>query len=540
MNTQPRKSNVIGILLLALLALALVAACSGGNIDVAVGGVNLPPGSVPPFQNSEPVVAQGSITGLGDLTVNATRYDTNTASILVDAQHGVLSDLKLGHVVTLTGRISAAGSTGHASTIDMHSRVTGPVEMLVAGDGRLTVMSQPIRLGPDTHYSSDIDPATLEGLSTGDRVRVSGYADADGIIRATRVETAEANSRLQLVGEVAGLDIANLLFDINQLTVDYGSAAVIDLPDGAPENGMTVWVIGTLSKGLFMAEQLVAGPTLASDDPGQRVQVGGIVTRFVSMADFEVNGVAATADSTSTFGGGDGSDLQLNARVTVDGEFETGGKIRVERVAFGAVTGNTATLTYDFDAFTRISVPTVFGISVTQGAGYSVEVIVDEGAANRVEVTRDGKTLTVALQPGDGQIETLEARVTMPVLERIDLTGVVNARLYDFDQAEMTINVGNVSNLRGDGLRIGHLQAKVSGVSRMDLGDIRPIGQADIVVSGVSQATLNMDVGSRLSGSVSTGQGTGASALYYYGSNVALDVETGDNASLVWLGETRP
>ena len=116
---------------------------------------------------------------------------------------------------------------------------------------------------------------------------------------------------------------ANLLFDINQLTVDYGSAAVIDLPDGAPENGMTVWVIGTLSKGLFMAEQLVAGPTLASDDPGQRVQVGGIVTRFVSMADFEVNGVAATADSASTFDGGDGSDLGERSEVPlIDAEFE--------------------------------------------------------------------------------------------------------------------------------------------------------------------------------------------------------------------------
>ena len=95
-------------------------------------------------------------------------------------------------------------------------------------------------------------------------------------------------------------------------------------------------------------------------------------------------------------------------------------------------------------------------------------------------------------------------------------------------------------NLHGDALRIGHLRATVSGVSRMDLGDIRPIGQADIDVSGVSQATLNMDVGSRLSGSVSTGQGTGASTLYYYGSNVGPDVVTGANASLVWLGETRP
>jgi hypothetical protein len=539
MNKEPRNSNVPGLLLLVLFALALVAACSGGNVDVAVGGVNLSPGSLPPFPNSEPVVAQGTITGLGDLTVNGTHYDADNASILFDSQPGMLSDLKIGNVVILTGEISAAGLTGQASAIRMHSRVTGPVETVDARNGRLTVMSQTIRLGPDTYYSDDIDPATLDGLATGDRVRISGYADAAGNIRATRVETAAANLPLQLIGEVSGLDIANLVFDINELTVDYGNAVVIDLPDGAPANGMTVRMIGTLSNGLFAAEQLFSGPALTGN-PGEHVQLGGIVTQFASMADFEVNDTAITANSASTFSNGDSGDLQLDARVTIDGEFETDSKVRAEHVTFGEVTSQTATLTYEFDGFTSISVPTVFGISVTQGAEYSIEVIVDEEAANRVEVTKDGSTLTIALLQGDGMIETLNARVTMPVLERIDLTGVVNARLYDFDQPAMTINVGNVSNLYGDALRIGQLQATVSGVSRMDLGDIRPIGQADIDISGVSQATLNMDVGSQLSGSVSTGEGTGASALFYYGSNVVLDVMTGHNASVTWLGDTRP
>jgi len=539
MNTQPRNSNVPGMLLLALFALALLAACSGGNIDVAIGGVNVPPGSIPPFSNSEPVVAQGTITGFGDLTVNGVRFDADDASILIDSRPGLLADLKVGHIVTLTGRISTAGSTGEASMIRMHSRITGLVETIDAGYGRLTVLSQTIRLGPDTKYSADIDPATLAGLATGDRVRISGYADAAGDIRATRVETADANSPMQLVGEVSGHDFANLLFAISQLTVDYGNAALIDLPGGAPGDGMTIRVIGSLSNGLFVAEQLVEVPSL-SGNGGRRVQLAGIVTRFASMSDFDVNDTAVTANSATAFSNGHSGDLKLDAQVTIDGDFDTAGRIRADRIIFGQLASRTATLLYDFDGFTSISVPTVFGISVTQGAEYSIEVIVDEEAANRVEVTKTGGTVTIALRPGNGRIETLDARITMPVLDRIDLTGVVNARLYDFDQARMTINVGNVSNLRGDALRIGQLQARVSGVSRLDLGDIRPIDRADIEVSGVSQATLNMNVGSRLGGTVSTGQGTGTSALFYYGSNVILDVATGANASLIWLGETRP
>lgn len=539
MNTKPRNSNVTGIVLLALFALTLLAACSGGNVDVAVGGVNLPPGGLPPFPNSEPVVAQGTITSFGDLTVNGVRYDTRGASIVVDSQPAVSTDLKAGHVVTLTGRISATGFAGEASTIRMHSRVTGPVESVDVGNGRLLVMGQTVRLGPDTHYSAGIDPATLEGLAAGDSARISGYADAAGNIRATRVESADAGWPLQIVGEVSGHDIANLLFDVNQLTVDYGNAVVIDLPGGTPNNGMTVRVIGVLSDGLFVAEQLLGGPAFPAG-VGQRVQVGGIVTRFASTADFEVNGMAATASPGTVFSNGDRGDLQVNARVIIDGHVEADGRVSADRVTFGDLKSQTTTLAYNFEGFTNISVPTVFGISVTRGPEYSIEVIIDEEAANRVDVAMNGVTLTVALRPGDGVVEALEARITMPVLDRIDLTGVVNARLYGFDQADMTINVGNVSNLRGDALSIGHLRATVSGVSRMDLGDIRPIGQADIDVSGVSQATLNMDVGSQLSGSVSTGQGTGASTLFYYGSNVALDVVTGANASLVWLGETRP
>ncbi len=539
MNTKSRNSNIPGLLLMVLFVLALLAACSGGNIDVAIGGVNVPPGTLPPFPNSEAIAAQGTITGFGDLALNGARYDAANATILVDSSPGTLADLRVGHVVTLTGRVNAAGSSGQASTIRMHSRVIGPLETIDAGNGRLTVMSQTIRLGPDTQYSANIDPLTLDGLETGDRVRISGYADAAGDVRATRVETVDSNSPLQVVGKVSALDIGNLVFDVNGLTVDYGNAVVIDLPGGAPDNGMTIKVIGRLSNGLFVAEQLASGPALTGSR-GQRVQLGGIVTRFVSMADFEVNDTDVTADAATTLSGGDRDDLQLNAAVIVDGVLGAGDEVHAERITFGQLRSPTRTLKYEFDGFTSISVPTVFGISVTQGTEYAVEVTIDEEAADRVTVTKEGTNLTIALQPGNGMLEAIDARIVMPVLDRIDLTGVVNAKLHGFDQAQMTINVGGVSNLRGESMTIGHLRASVSGVSRMDLGDIRPISQADIDISGVSQATLNMDVGARLGGSVSTGQGTGASTLFYYGSNVVLDVVTGYNAWLVWLGETRP
>ena len=264
------------------------------------------------------------------------------------------------------------------------------------------------------------------------------------------------------------------------------------------------------------------------------------MTRFDSAADFDVDRLTVRADATTVYQNGTASDLALNTELTVDGSFMSNGRMSADRITFGPVAADAARLTFDLRDFTEISVPTVFNVTLTRGSDYSIEVFVDRGHENRIDVTQVGSRLTIALQPGNGRIRTLEAVITMPALDRIDLSGVATARLYDFDQSQMTINVGGVSYLRGSGLRVANLTAAVSGVSRMDLVDVRPIGNANINVSGVSQATLNMDVGATMTGSVGTGQGTGVSTLFYYGTNVDVNVTTDFLSSVVWLGHTRP
>ena len=350
---------------------------------------------------------------------------------------------------------------------------------------------------------------------------------------------AANQTRMQVIGTVADFDPANLLFRINRRTVDYGNALVIDLPGGAPANGMDVMVFGTKTAGSLTVERIVEAPSLQGT-VGRRVQTAGVITRFGSAADFDVDRQTIRADAATAYANGAESDLALNAEVTVDGDFVANGRISADRITFGRVVDEAARLTFNLRDFTEISVPTVFHVTVTQGADYSVEVFVDRGHENRINVTQAGSRLTIALNPGNGSIRTLEAVVTMPALDRIDLSGVVTARLFDFDQSQMTINVGGVSFLRGNGLRVDNLTSAVSGVSRMDLVDVRPIGNAIISVSGVSQATLNMDVGATMTGSVGTGQGTGVSTLFYYGTNVTVNVTTDFLSSVVWLGHTRP
>ena len=526
--------------LLGLVAAALLGACSGGNFEVSVDGPIVPGvPNIPPTQGSEPIVAHGAITGLGGVTINDVRFSTGLATVRINDQPGALSDLRHGHVITVTGRINDDGRSGTANHIRFDANLVGPVDSIDATNGRLMVMGQTVFSDSDTLFGGGIDPATFAGIAVGDTVQVSGFSDASGAIRAMRIEPASANAELHVIGDVTLHDAANLFFRINRLTVDYGNASLIDLPGGAPVNGMPLKVIGTVARGVFTAERLLDAPDLGATN-GRRVKVAGVVTRFNSTADFDVNGLAAATNAGTAFRNGNAGNLALNAELVMDGDYSANGRVTANRIAFGRIVSSTTRLTYGYSNFNAINVPTVFNVYVTQAPEYSVEVVVDEEVAGRVDVTQSGSTLRIALLPGDGNIESLDAFVTMPVLDRIDLTGVAHANLYDFDQAQMTINVGGVSLLRGHDLDLDDLTANVTGVSHLDLADVRPIGNASIEVGGVSQATLNMAVGSRMTGSVGTGQGTGVSTLFYYGTNVSVDVTTDFLSSVIWLGQTRP
>ena len=330
------------------------------------------------------LAAIGSITELNSVTVNGIRYNTNAASVYVNGQPAIASDLKLGQVVALQGEANFSNATGRADEIRYSASVIGPVENIDATLKRLIVMGQTVLTNTDTEFDPSIDPETFAGLAPGAKTQISGFRNADGDIQATRIEPDATNTDLQVIGTVAGLDLASMSFSINRLIVDYSSAAFIDLPLGMPANGLLVLVRGSLTDGILVVEEISGS----------------------------INQVAANALAYVT--------------------------------------------------------------------------------------------------------------------------------LQNFDQAQMAIELGGVSSLRGEGLRIGDLNATVSGVSSLDLGDVGPIGQASVDISGVSQATLNMTVGSTLTGSVRTGQGTGESRLFYYGTNAAVNVTTDSLSRVIRLGDTRP
>lgn len=325
-----RKS--LGKIFISAVTLSLLVGCSSG--DVNISSSTQPFNSWPSAPGSGPVVTQGIVTRLDSITVNDVRYATSNATVETNGHAGSLADLRRGQIVTIHGRIDADGWSGTAHDIRFDANIIGPVDGLDADTHRIVVMGQVVITDANTLFGGGVDASTFSGLSVGQNVQVSGFIDAVRNIHATRVDPVGSNAALHVIGEVSGLEPANFVFAVNGLNVDYGNAAMIDLPGGAPANGMTIKCVGSMQGGLFVADRLVSLPAF-SGNGGQRVLVAGIVTRFISRTDFDINDLAATTHVGTLFSRGLGNDLALNAVIMIDGEFTAGGRIRAHWITFG-------------------------------------------------------------------------------------------------------------------------------------------------------------------------------------------------------------
>ena len=501
--------------------------------------VNFEPPRLPAGQftfDTEPLSSVGVVSDLGSITVNGVNYDTAGAIIRVNGDPGSVSGIKLGHVVTLTGEINAGKKNGTADRINQYAVVMGPVEFLDAEAGRLIVMGQVIHADQSTLYDLVLEPASLEGLQVGSVVAVSGFPNANGEITATLIEQTEADTQVQVIGKVVGHDGFNHLFSINRLTVDYSDASLIQVPDGEPVNGLWVLARGMLNNGVLGVTELSTSFQISSlNTPGVRILTEGTITALLSASAFSLNGMPVTTDANTLFSGGTVNDLVENVHITVDGEIGPDGEsITADVITYGRKILDTEVVTFDLNDFTEVFVTSVFNVTVIQDTQYSLEVTVDSDLVDRLLVTQSGSELYLDLEVANNNVQTLSAIIHMPQLDRIDLSGVSDVMLREFNQQQLVVNIQGVSRLSGESLAIQELVADVAGVSQMDLAQAGPLASAILDVSGLGRVTINMDVSSTLSGRV-----RGTSTLLYYGTDVANDLIVASTASANWLGDTR-
>ena len=318
------------VFMVALTALA-VAGCGGGGGGSGGG----PSGGIDRLG-----VSTGAITGFGSIIVNGVRYETSSSSFDIDDDSSGSSqdDLSVGDVVVVTYDTS---DPTVAVTVIGDEAVEGPVNSVNVVADTLVVAGQTVLTDAGTSFDDSNNVQSLADIQQGDFVEVSGFFDADGMIRATRIEKKAASGESEIHGIVSG-KTANT-FMINELEINYTSVPAIiddDFPSGTFNNGDFVEVKGTSYSGATLLANKIEPDGLGVGEGGTGIdfedfddaEIEGFVTRFASAQDFDVTGVPVTTNSGTAFEGGTAADLGLNVKVEVEGTFNAAGVLVADKV----------------------------------------------------------------------------------------------------------------------------------------------------------------------------------------------------------------
>lgn len=421
----------------------LVSACGGGSDD---SPTTAPPPPPPVSGISGNGVAIGPISTFGSIVVNGVRYDTTSASISIDGNPAVESDLDVGDVVIVKGTINDDGTTGTAETVLADDVVTGPVQSINLAASSMVVLGQNVSVTADTSFDDSISPASLEGLIIGDIVEVYGLVNAGGVIAATRIEDKPIDQQFQVHGIATNVDTTNMRFEINTLTVDYSAATLDDFPGGQIAEGDPVEAKGSSlgAGGELLATRVEFEANPIAGEDGLHAEIEGFITRFVSASDFDVTGFPVTTTAATVYIGGTAADLGLNVKVEVEGEFDAAGLLVADTVDIRRTNNVGITATID-------------SVDAPNNSFVLLGVVVNTDSLTRFEDGSDAdlRPLTIA-----------------------------------------DLNTGDYMEIRGDEIPAGSGELLASLAKRDDLDDkteirgfVSSIAQPDFVILGVTIST---------------------------------------------------
>jgi hypothetical protein len=305
---------------------------------------------------------------------------------------------------------------------------------------------------------------------------VSGLRGSAGTLLATRVEIRPTPGvATQVAGTVVALDLVARTFRIGGVVVEIAQTVV---PSGL-RDGATVLATGTLaaSRDRLVATSIVV--VLATDvGEGTRVEVEGLVSGFVSLARFVVDGRTVDA-SAAEIDGGPPAAIVDRARVEVEGRLRSGVVVatRVSIVAVPTVTIDGRVDAVDAAARTlAIAGQTVATTAQTQYVDASSAPVAGFGFAS---IVTGDRVAVRAQRLNTGLVAThveRQDRAAPPAGTTTSVTGTVSgfASLADFLVGAQRVNAASARFEQG---------------LASDLRDGRRVEAEGVVANGVLLAT---------------------------------------------------
>jgi len=292
--------------LLGLLLASLIIACTGPAGGFAgIGGSGY--------------ISTGTVTGFGSVFVNGVEFATDTAVFDVEDSSASQQDLRVGMVVQVSGSINSDGVTGTATGIRYGDQLEGPIasisENVDMTEKTLSVLGITVVVSSaDTVF----DGTSYGSLLNGYVIEVSGFYDHTDVLQATyvklRATSHDASTGFEITGPVSQLSGSH--FSIRGLQVDATAANLDNLANGLQE-GINVEAKGTYdATSNTMTASQVQGEDIRLVDDGSEVSIEGYVTRYVSPADFDIDGQPVDASNASL----EPASLQLAAGIKLEAE----------------------------------------------------------------------------------------------------------------------------------------------------------------------------------------------------------------------------
>jgi len=412
----------------------------------------------------------GAITGFGSIFVNGVEVHLSTSTRVNDGLGGE-DDLRLGQVVEVEARFSSDGRSAQATSVRFDALVEGPVSAL--GASGFDVLGQTVLVDAQTVF----ERVSLETLAVGNVVEVHGLRDADGAIRATRVEFQApafipgAGRFLEVEGEIRAL--VGTTFRLGALLVDGSLARFDDLPVGGLRDGLVVEVKSDRALEERGGEAVLVATTIEGRErlfggapggmlAGERLEVEGFVTTAPQpdgdgASSFAIGATIVRVTATTVFENGTLGDLVRNVKVEAEGHIDENGVLVAVKVSLRRASSVRIEALVD-----RVAggVVTLLGLDVTAGAQTIVE---DKSRAQRASFSiadvRAGDFLVVR------GFQAAGARIVANRLERED-------------PDERSLLRGPASVDAAERLLVLGVEVLLSGATRFEDRGGQPIGRA--------------------------------------------------------------
>lgn len=148
---------------------------------------------------------------------------------------------------------------------------------------------------------------------------------------------------------------------------------------------------------------------------------------------------------------------------------------------------------YDFKDFTNVQISDVFEYEITQSDTYSVVVSARESSFSRLDIRQSGDTLYIGIRAGIYNDSDPGVVVTMPQLDKLDISGVCEGKVAGFDStADLEIYVSGTSTLDMN-MKAGNTVLHADGATEIT-GDLTS-AETEIELSGVSELDMNLKTG---------------------------------------------